>query len=47
MHQKWVGRYPYAPSHVHGSDLPSVTSAQKKVPVFDAGTNASHDVTQV
>ena len=42
-----VGRYPYAPVHVQGSDLPPVASGQKKVPVFDAGTNASHDVNQV
>ena len=44
---KKVGRYPYAPVHVQGSDLPPVASGQKKVPVFDAGTNASHDVNQV
>ncbi len=45
---KEEGRYPYRPrTHVQGFTLQTVGSAQKKVPVSDAGTSASHDVTQV
>ena len=43
--QKAVGRYPYALVHVQSFSA-EVGDAQEKVPVFDAGTSASHDVPQ-
>ena len=43
---KTAGRYPYAPSHFRSFGLAVVGRAQEKAPVLDAGTTASHDMTQ-
>ena len=45
--RKKAGRYPYAPHQCSRLQRAAVDSPKKKVPVFDAGTTASHDETQV
>ena len=41
-----VGRYPCALPHFRSFASVAVGNAQEKAPVFDAGTTASHDMTQ-
>jgi len=43
---KKAGRYPYAPDPYSRLRRADVGFALEKVPVFDAGTTASHDETQ-